>query len=76
MLDRCLSGESVEYHSVLKYRGRGRCETAVCYDPCRDDSGRVIGAAVSVRDLSQYQSSQQSEREKQRVVVRLNAPRR
>ncbi len=76
MLDRCLAGESVEYQSVLKYRGRGRCETAIRYDPCRDDSGRVIGAAVSVRDLSRYQNSQQSEREKQRVVVRLNAPHR
>jgi PAS domain S-box-containing protein len=76
MLDRCLAGESVEYQSVLKYRGRGRCETAIRCDPCRDDSGQIIGAAVSVRDLSQYQNSQQSERDKQRVVVRLNAPRR
>ncbi|MDH3414063.1 MAG: PAS domain-containing protein, partial [Gammaproteobacteria bacterium] len=76
MLDRCLAGESVEYQSEIKYRGRGRCDTAIRYDPCRDDSGRVIGVAVSVRDVSGYQISQVNERKKERVVVPLNAPRR
>lgn len=76
MLDRCLEGEAVEYQSVLKYRGRGRCEAAIRYDPCRDDSGRVIGVAVSVRDVSQYQNSEQSDRHKEGVVVPLKAPRR
>jgi PAS domain S-box-containing protein len=76
MLDRCLGGEAVEYQAVLKYRGRGRCEAAIRYDPCRDDSGRVIGVAVSVRDVSQYQNSEESGTDKERVVIPLNAPRR
>ncbi len=76
MLDRCLAGEAVEYQSVLTYRGRGQCATAIRYDPCRDDAGRVIGAAVSVRDVSQYQNSEENGRDKDGVVVPLNAPRR
>lgn len=76
MLDRCLAGESVEYHSVLEYRGRGRCEAAIRYDPCRDDSGRIVGAAVSVHDISRYQDSKHGERSNKPVVVPLNAPRR
>lgn len=76
MLDRCFAGESVEYQSVLEYRGRGQCDAAIRYDPCRDDSGRVIGAAVNVRDVSQYQNSDESGHDKERVVVPLKAPRR
>ncbi len=76
MLDRCLAGESVEYQSMLEYRGRGRYEAAIRYDPCRDESGRVIGAAVSVRDVSRYQDSEDGQRGKGSVVVPMNAPRR
>lgn len=76
MLDRCFAGESVEYQSLLDYSGHGRCEAAIRYDPCRDDSGRVIGAAVSVRDVSQYQDPKENDRDKERVVVPMKAPRR
>lgn len=76
MLDRCFAGKSVEYQSVLGYRGRGPCEVAVRYDPCFDESGRVIGVAVSVRESVEYQISQKSGRKKEPVVVPLKAPRR
>ncbi len=76
MLDRCLAGESVEFQSVLEYRGRGRCDAAIRYDPCRDESGRIIGAAVSVRDVSAYQSPSDDQADKERIVVPMKAPRR
>ncbi len=76
MLDRCFAGESVEYQSTLEYSGHGSCEAAIRYDPCRDDSGRVIGAAVSVRDVSRYQNPDKSDSDKERVVVPMKAPRR
>ncbi len=75
MLDRCLAGESVEYQSELEYRGRGRCDAAIRYDPCRDESGRIIGAAVSVRDVSPYQHTNDDRADKERIVVPMKAPR-
>ncbi len=76
MLDRCLAGESVEYKTMLEYRGRGRCEAAVRYEPCYDESGRVIGTAVTVRDLSKSRKTEDPSGKKDRVVVSFNAPRR
>ncbi|MDX1527484.1 MAG: PAS domain S-box protein [Gammaproteobacteria bacterium] len=76
MLDRCLAGEPVEYQSVLEYRGRGLCDTAIRYDPCRDESGRIIGAAVSVRDVSAYQSTNDGRTDNEGIVVPMKAPRR
>jgi PAS domain S-box-containing protein len=76
MMDRCLAGESVEYLSALSCRGSGRCDAAVHYEPCLDESGRVVGLAVSVRNVSQQQISKRIGRKKEAVVVPLNAPRR
>lgn len=49
--DLCLAGEVVDYESELDYPGKGRVRAAVHYEPCRDEYGRVTGAAVTLREL-------------------------
>ncbi|EIC21351.1 PAS domain-containing protein [Thiorhodovibrio frisius] len=51
-LDRCFDGEIVSYDAWFELQPGAQSFMSVTYRPCRENAGRVIGAAVIGRDNS------------------------
>lgn len=68
-LDRCLSGERVNYQAWFQLPAFGNSYLDVVYTPFRDETGAVSGVTVSARDISQRW---QAERERDHLRARLH----
>ena len=56
-LDRCLSGETVEYGRWFDFPGTGHRYMDVAYYPFREKGGRISGVVVCSRDRTQQKRS-------------------
>ncbi|WP_281750797.1 diguanylate cyclase [Thermodesulfomicrobium sp. WS] len=51
-LERCFAGETIQYEAWFPMAGMGKRCMAVTYYPCIETDGRVSGAVVSARDVT------------------------
>ena len=68
-LDRCLSGETVEYGLWLDFPGTGHRYMDVAYYPFREKGGRISGVVVCSRDRTQQKRSDEALAESNKRLI-------
>ncbi|MCP4003820.1 MAG: PAS domain S-box protein, partial [bacterium] len=57
-IDRCFNGEAINYEAWFNFPAENRRCMTVTYVPSRDTDGKIVGALVSSRDITEIRNLQ------------------
>ena len=70
-IDKCLSGERIQYQAWFDYRGWGRKFVDVIYNPYVNRKGAIEGVVVSVRDVTEHKLADDALKESEQKLANI-----
>ncbi len=62
-LDRCLTGEAIQYEIQMDFPGTGPCWMRMEYTPYRDKDNRIVGVVSHGMDITERKRAEEAQRE-------------